>query len=390
MKLSVMTVMILVELIGNNTAILATTAESSLLTTEATIIAQTTTEAIHTTTTSYTASTITTKTTPLPATTISNIGPTPYCKNGGIYDGIKCICPDMFYGTYCENNRFPPACQNGGIYENGICKCSSNFEGKLCEAIKEIITVDNGTTASLNVDLRFTNMEFDENLKDYTSEEYKEFEKDFKRNMNIVYATVAGFEDVKILSISNGSIIVLHEVIVRFQYMPGENIAYQFNEAHQDVAKNLVELRKNCSANPGMCIADDFSVMVTKQPISAEEQCRQKVADEFKDFFSLEFVNGNLICVSHCGKQSPRFKDCHKGFCQIEKWTGPRCFCPVGDDYLYTDNHCDGKILKLGLYIGGGVALAVLVIIIITLGICLYRVKSQSAPRKELCYETVE
>ncbi|XP_040197679.1 mucin-3B-like [Rana temporaria] len=167
-------------------------------------------------------------------------------------------------------------------------------------------------------------MEFTENLKDNTSDEYKTFEYDFRINMTIVYKNVTGFEDVKILSISKGSVIVLHEIIVRLLYKQNENIAAQFEKTLKDVKENLNELNKTCEANTAMCIA--FEVTSTKDPISEEEQCRQKVDDDgLKDFYTAEFENGNLICVSHCGKQSPRFKDCHNGTCQIEKWTGPRC-----------------------------------------------------------------
>ncbi|XP_077326663.1 mucin-17-like isoform X1 [Lithobates pipiens] len=374
MKLSSMTVMLLVAMIGNNTATLTTTAQLSLSTKEATIIAQTTTEATNTTPASNTASTSTTN-----ITTASNT------------ENIKTTSTSSLTTT-TSNIRTPSflACQNGGIYENYICYCPSNFEGKFCEIIKNIITVDNGTTASLNVVLRITNMVFTEDLKDNTSEEYKKFENDFKRHMSIVYLSVAGFEDVKILSISAGSIIVHHEVIVRFLYNHGVTIADQFKEALEDVKENMVELSKNCDANSEMCIDDHFAVIAGMEPISPEELCRQNVEEGFQDFFTPEFENGILICVSHCGEISPHFKDCHEGTCQIEKWSGPRCSCPGGDRYLYTDNQCGGRILKLGLFIGGGVVLGVLVIITITVGICLYRAKSQKAPRNELFYETIE
>ncbi|XP_077326664.1 mucin-17-like isoform X2 [Lithobates pipiens] len=339
MKLSSMTVMLLVAMIGNNTATLTTTAQLSLSTKEATIIAQTTTEATNTTPASNTASTSTTN-----ITTASNT------------ENIKTTSTSSLTTT-TSNIRTPSY---------------------------------NGTTASLNVVLRITNMVFTEDLKDNTSEEYKKFENDFKRHMSIVYLSVAGFEDVKILSISAGSIIVHHEVIVRFLYNHGVTIADQFKEALEDVKENMVELSKNCDANSEMCIDDHFAVIAGMEPISPEELCRQNVEEGFQDFFTPEFENGILICVSHCGEISPHFKDCHEGTCQIEKWSGPRCSCPGGDRYLYTDNQCGGRILKLGLFIGGGVVLGVLVIITITVGICLYRAKSQKAPRNELFYETIE
>lgn len=283
-----------------------------------------------------------------------------------------------------------PSCQNGGTYEHGICKCLSNFEGKFCETIKNIITVDNSTTAVLNVTLRFTERNYTENLANNTTNEYKEFEKDFKGNMSMVYKNVSEYEDVKILSIRPGSVVVLHEIILRFQYKQGVITADRFKEVLNDIDKYLEELSKNCDANPEMCIAGNFIVTPAKEPISHEEQCKQNAKEGFKDFFSAAFESGNPICVSHCDEKSSHFKNCHKGTCLIEKWAGPRCFCSDGDLYLYTDSQCGGKISKLSLFIGGGVALAVLVIITITLGICLYRAKSQTAQSNELFYETVK
>uniref|UniRef100_A0A1I7UYA9 C-type lectin domain-containing protein n=1 Tax=Caenorhabditis tropicalis TaxID=1561998 RepID=A0A1I7UYA9_9PELO len=74
------------------------------------------------------------------------------CQNSGTCntETQKCDCPDLFNGTYCEQNLNKCEtnsifCENGGscIKETGKCECPDNYTGDLCE--NQIIKCDNIT-----------------------------------------------------------------------------------------------------------------------------------------------------------------------------------------------------------------------------------------------------
>ncbi|XP_040198005.1 mucin-17-like [Rana temporaria] len=64
--------------------------------------------------------------------------------------------------------------------------------------------------------------------------------------------------------------------------------------------------------------------------------------------------------------------------------TGPQCFCPALDKYMYTKSDCTGSILKDALYGGVGAAIGVLVIIICTVLFLLYRSKTSNKDREAI------
>ena len=62
----------------------------------------------------------------------------PACENGGQHDGIKCVCPDEYFGSLCEVPLDPVcnpqgSCKNGGQYDGIKCVCPDEYYGSLCE-----------------------------------------------------------------------------------------------------------------------------------------------------------------------------------------------------------------------------------------------------------------
>ncbi|XP_040197682.1 mucin-3B-like [Rana temporaria] len=115
----------------------------------------------------------------------------------------------------------------------------------------------------------------------------------------------------------------------------------------------------------------------------------EHIPNNLKQFHTLMRISGVLRCVSDCDPVSPYHFNCSSGSCNILR-TGPRCLCPETDLYIYTDDRCGGRISKLGLFIGVGVAFAVLLGVTITLGIYLYKTKRQAAQQKDSFYQSIE
>ncbi|XP_056425716.1 mucin-3B-like [Hyla sarda] len=269
------------------------------------------------------------------------------CQNGGTYDGIKCICPEMYQGSICETivDRAPP-----------------------------VKTVD----TSVKVELKINNKQLDENLMNNQSDEYKEFEKEFKVLMKDTYADLDGYKDVEIVELKSGSIIVDHLVIVEVEYKEDMTIEKEYENILQQVTvtvNTVKESFQNCTEDgSGFCFDPDYGD-VTEIEIPNTDYCDKTIDPDFRDFFTQIVTAEGLTCLSHCDTLSMKYVNCSGGRCVIQKKEGPQCFCPRTDLYMYTGSRCTGKILKAGLYGGIGAAIGVLVIIVATVGFLLFKSK---------------
>ncbi|XP_073417757.1 uncharacterized protein [Dendrobates tinctorius] len=279
-------------------------------------------------------------------TTKPNIPTIQPCHNGGTYDGIKCICLDNFYGPFCEN-------------------------------VIDRVVIGPSVTTTINVFLRFADLKFDKNFENDESAEYKKFEMDFKKDMKVVYKDVPGYKDVKILSISEGSVNVDYDVIIEIEYKSDINVTQQYNNVVKDVEKGLSSILCNSSRDMPIsnCISDGFQITKTENLKTEEELCLSNISAGFRDFYEPIVVEAGLVCVSHCDAISRSYTNCQDGSCQILNNTGPHCLCPKTDLYIYSSPNCNGKILKSGVYGGIGAAIAVLLIIICVVVVCFIREK---------------
>ncbi|XP_073510510.1 mucin-3A-like isoform X4 [Phyllobates terribilis] len=266
---------------------------------------------------------------------------------------------------------------------------------------------------SVTVTLSFPNRPFTPDLDDKTTVEYKNFAKDFKDQMALVYADVPEYSDVEItgvraieggivkyedfgkkindemnvvnakisrdedvipLSARSGGIIVDHIIILLVEYKAGSNLNVSYEELFERVDGLLNSMAKNCTTDDTseFCFTDEI---VTEQiPLPSDlERCLARIPDGFEDFYTTVLTSEGLSCVSHCEPTSKKYFDCNKGKCEIQKTTGPVCFCSDTDTYIYTGPRCTSPILKAGVYGGVGAAIAILVIIVAVVGVFLYR-----------------
>ncbi|KAG8548546.1 hypothetical protein GDO81_025031 [Engystomops pustulosus] len=195
--------------------------------------------------------------------------------------------------------------------------------------------------------------------------------------MKDVYKDVPGYQDVEILKIRNGSIVVDHNVIVEIAYKPDINVTEQFEEIIQSVEKELNKIVCNATAqkNDEKCIAEDYIVDRNETLPTEYELCSMRVPLGFQDFYDPVVTNIGLVCVSQC---ETKF-DCNGGSCQLKNITGPHCLCPRTDLYMYTSPNCNGKILKSGVYGGVGASIAILLVIICIIFFLVIRNKSDKS-----------
>uniref|UniRef100_A0A1B8Y6V2 SEA domain-containing protein n=1 Tax=Xenopus tropicalis TaxID=8364 RepID=A0A1B8Y6V2_XENTR len=395
---------------------------------------------LTTTATTTTPTTTTTTTTTQPTTTKNPFVPPRECLNGGTFDGTRCHSTSNFYGPSCEfaddrvegpttskpgstqttvmpgpeqtalstsdviimstltttattttptttttttqptttKNPFvtPRECQNGGTFDGTRCHCTSIFYGPSCEFADDRVEVGNKINATVQVNMKITNKQFDSRMENNSSSTFKEFEEEFKAQMKSIYSNVHNYKDVIIRSLSAGSSVVDYEIILEMEYNLEVNVTESYKEIVKIVQEELLSRVTVNSDENSFCFQN---LKITTVPVPTYvELCRASIEPGYRDFYTAIITPHGLLCVSHCNEESPQYHFCNSGDCKLEK-TGPECLCPKTDIYLYTTSRCKGRILKAGLYGGVGAGMAVLAIIILTLGILLCKAKQ---PRK--------
>ncbi|OCT90550.1 mucin-3B isoform X1 [Xenopus laevis] len=230
-------------------------------------------------------------------------------------------------------------------------------------------------TVPVKVTLRILNRDFTPSLTDTTSVEYMEFEKQFRAEVLTVYSKIIGFKDIKIESLRAGSIIVDHNVIVEAENNGNITLTDLYNTIFQEVENALQKLQSNKCSEDSFCMGE--SNIITRPPPTGEEFCREVIEPGYWEFYSPIFTSNGLFCVSQCSVESPQYLNCNGGDCIMSR-RGPKCLCPSTDIYMYIYAQCNGKVHKAVLYGGVGATLAVLLILIVTLGILLCKSRKRT------------
>ncbi|KAG8139800.1 hypothetical protein E2320_002555, partial [Naja naja] len=161
------------------------------------------------------------------------------CLNGGIYDGIKCICnEDLFYGPKCEFLM--------DVIPVPELHCSYEY---LFPSLLVNVTI------TVEAQVKVTNREYNKSLEDLSSHYSLEIQAQFKKQMEVVYGAVPGYHGVEILGMRKGSIIVDHKIIFK---VPIENnqttIQQQMANITEEVRHSLTEIQsdEHCVRDTGM------------------------------------------------------------------------------------------------------------------------------------------
>ncbi|XP_075062625.1 mucin-3A-like [Mixophyes fleayi] len=294
-------------------------------------------------TTKMTTSQPTTISTTQPPTSSPTTVPGIRCENGGVYNGKKCVCKDNFIGAKCEF-VLPE-------YKTTV----------IIVRVKVTVTINDAFNVILN---------------DKNSLEYKEFELRFETKMIKFYRDQnIKCEGIKINSLSPGSIIADHDVLMETDF---NNATEQQQEA-ADLIKQTLNMT-NCT--PGeddpLCFIPN-SVKAVAKEIQLEELCADsmKLSPEIGQHYYAVFTTDGLICMTNCSTENNYTLDCNNGQCSVTN-KGPQCYCEISDQYWYTGDRCQLALSKPGVYAGLAVGLFVLLIIILVLAIFLRRSQNRS------------
>lgn len=294
------------------------------------------------------------------------------CFNGGTWNGTLCLCPTGYSGKQCQDKAI--FCQNGGTWDGIKCICTSIFYGPTCEMVVENIPIEpppEKVNATMEVKVSVTSMEYTQDLENSSSEAYMNFTQLFEKQMAIVYKNIPQYVGVKIKSLSNGSIVVDHEVILSTDFTPDFQLELKnITKIVQDTIVKVTQEQTGTDCNDVICFNPQKTTV--KEPVlhyDPLKQCQSNVAEEFKDYFYIDYKDQIPHCINRCTMGFESSLNCNQGTCQFgvkKPHLGPRCLCFITDTHWYQGETCNFSISKNLVY---GLAGALGIVLSIGIGI---------------------
>ncbi|XP_031755358.1 mucin-3B-like [Xenopus tropicalis] len=251
--------------------------------------------------------------------------------------------------------------------------------GPLCEFIVERVNLGKSVNTTTKMNVTVTNKYLTPEIEDTKSNESKTFLDTFQAMMAEAYKAIKEYRGINITNMRNGSIIVEYNLTLEISYAENISVTAQYNNLVPKIEQAMGIINnysKDCSSAGNLCFSK--STILQKASLRSEDEtCRDTISPGFEEFFTAKIIGGNLVCVSDCDQQSKRFYDCNAGTCQILNRTGPECLCRNTDLYIYATDKCQGQMLKSAVYGGVGAAIALLAVIVASVGFLLFRAKKQ-------------
>ncbi|XP_053119993.1 mucin-3A [Hemicordylus capensis] len=291
-----------------------------------------------------------------PTPTKASPGP---CLNGGLLNGSLCLCPPGFWGPLCASFDHK-GCQNGGIWAGTSCRCARDFWGPKCEFVVNVIEVSAEAEAWLDLTVQVTNRNFTAELTEPSSQASKDFAQVFTQQVQLAYQKVPGYHNLTVLQLRPGSILVHHRVRMLIPLSANVEAAFGAISEQLVAAFRGAAQQQSCptGATP-LCFNASYAER-SKWGIATDEAeiCRQNVPAGFGPHFSGHATQAGFQCVTQCAQGYQDSLDCKHGQCQVPR-SGPRCSCPETAVFWFWGTRCDVRISKVGLGIGGPLAIAV-------------------------------
>lgn len=263
----------------------------------------------------------------------------------------------------------PIKCENGGLPDGIRCLCPGNIYGVRCELVRDRVLLGRSLDATIRVELLVNGSAFTNDLNDVSSPLHKNLTELEKR---ILPGNFQGIKIVAVQNAPNGIIVVIHDVIIRISFNKTQFVTDQYAKNYKEVEKGLST--ETCQDGGGPLCTKGLRAITPNIPPTERELCVRNISALFVSYFDPVVEDEDLSCVSQCDLASPSNVNCNGGTCQIKK-DGAQCFCPNTDKYLYTYSRCRGAVLIVAMYGGVGAAVAVLVITSVILGVFFYRKK---------------
>ncbi|XP_046523701.1 mucin-17 [Equus quagga] len=310
------------------------------------------------------------------------------CLNGGTLSEEGCKCPPGFGGHQCQNRV--PICWNNGTWDGLKCVCTSPYYGTSCEEVVSSLDIDSPpetVSAQVELTVTVTNIGFSEELKDWSSQEFQDFNDTFTKQMEIVYSGIPEYEGVNITKLSPGSVKVEHDVILKANFTPDYKDV--LDKAIQDVESKIKtttqeQISTNNTCETLLCFNETATRVqnISVTQYDPEEECREKAGQDFAEYFYVEYDdNGKPNCISRCEPNFNRSLNCNHGTCQLDR-SGPRCYCLITDTEWYSGETCEFSTKKSLVYGLLGAAGAVVLIILAILLMFIFRSRRQVERQK--------
>jgi hypothetical protein len=199
--------------------------------------------------------------------------------------------------------------------------------------VVDSIEIDQTVFAEVELTVTVTNQVYHDELQNRSSEEFKKFNETFSEQMKIIYSGISEYEGVNITELRPGSVVVKHDVLLKTHYTP----AYKeiFNQAKLQVEEKIQNATKMQTSNSTnycatlLCFnSTATAVQNITVTVNPEEEC-QSAGKEFAAYFTPEYKDGKLYCVTPCMSGFNTSLDCHYGKCQLQRSVaGGPCHCP--------------------------------------------------------------
>ncbi|CAD7666473.1 unnamed protein product [Nyctereutes procyonoides] len=128
------------------------------------------------------------------------------------------------------------------------------------------------------------------------------------------------------------------------------------------------------AASLHLCYNEEATIVnkTVKLDFDLQEQCTQKAAKDYAQFYYVDELDGKLACVTKCTSGTKSQLNCHEGECQLQR-SGPRCLCPTSDTHWYWGETCALRTSKSLVYGSVGAVGALLVVMVVVLIVLLGR-----------------
>eukprot|EP00071_Canis_lupus_P041777 XP_022275334.1 mucin-12-like isoform X2 [Canis lupus familiaris] len=235
--------------------------------------------------------------------------------------------------------------------------------------------------ATLGVTVKVTNRNFTKDLNNISSPVYQNFTQLFKSQMDKAYMgkDFPQYRGVIIRRLFNGSVVVEHDVVMETNYTSDfqklfENLIEIITVKIMNETKRLPGDSEECRASLHLCYNEEATIVnkTVKLGFDLQEQCTQKAAKDYAQFYYVDELDGKLACVTKCTSGTKSQLNCHEGECQLQR-SGPRCLCPTSDTHWYWGETCALRTSKSLVYGSVGAVGALLVVMVVVLIVLLGR-----------------
>ncbi|CAM5179082.1 unnamed protein product [Eretmochelys imbricata] len=197
-----------------------------------------------------------------------------------------------------------------------------------------------------------------------------------------VYSQIPGFQDLEILELTPGSVVVAHRVALAVP------VTARLNATLEDLPRRLAEEIRLAARNQVVCTSSSRALCFnpsstevtsrTTAEFNGAEICRQTLPPEFSAHFFPHPTPDGFTCTSLCTGGAPGALGCNAGQCRVSR-AGAHCRCPESGRFWYLGASCEVQIDR----VGGTLSIVALTAFVLLSGALLLTYRGQRAQQGE-------